>query len=230
MPQINPDASDWDKLQLAFQEVTAKFGSIENILEAFGLADLPVAQRYGILFGCIVFVTTVGSVMALLVFGGTFQRIAEENKTGRSAIESDYRVRLDRPLLMERLLAAQQRLLRENYPCRAQRKEGMTALTKMLSSVPPPKDERNGDSHGVDFNLQRAEIMVGYKQNFILGYRKCQDKPGGELVCPRMHIMLDMCMALTTIFGLKMHAPISTCISNTRLKSHELTFIDTYDQ
>ncbi len=130
MPQINPDASDWDKLQHAFYDVTEKFGSIENILEAFGLANLPAAQRYGILFGCIVFVTTVGSVMALLVFGGTFQRIAEETKTGKAAVESDYRVRLDRPLLMERLLEAQQRFLRENYPRRVQRKEGMTALTK----------------------------------------------------------------------------------------------------
>jgi hypothetical protein len=192
MPQINPDASDWDKLQQAFQEITEKFGSVNHVLEAFGLANLPVAQRYGILFGCIVFVTTVGAVMALLVFGGTFQRIAEETKTGNTAVESDYRVRLDRPLLLERLLDAQQRLLRENYPSRAQRKEVITNLTKMLSSVPPPKDDCNGDSHGVDFNLQRAEVMVGYKQNFILGYRKCQDKPGGELMCRRNDAMFEV--------------------------------------
>ena len=204
MPQVNPDASDWDKLQQAFQDVTEKLGSIENILDAFGLANLPVAQRYGILFGCIVFVTTVGSVMALLVFGGTFERIAEETKTGKAAVESEYRVRLDRPLLMERLLEAQQRLLRENYPSRPQRKEVITALTKMLSSVPPPKDDHNGDSHGVDFNLQRAEIMVGYKQNFILGYRKCQDKPGGELLVFRAILfMFDKSSALTTILGFK---------------------------
>lgn len=186
MPQINPDAGDWEKLQQAFQEVTEKFGSVDNILEAFGLANLPAAQRYGILFGCIVFVTTVGTVMALLVFGGTFQRIAEEDMTGKASVESDYRVRLDRPLLMERLLEAQQRLLRANYPNQAQRKEGLTNVTKMLASVPPPSDDGKDSINGIDFNLQRAEIMVGYKQNFILGYRKCQDKPGGELKCVRI--------------------------------------------
>ena len=31
-----------------------------------------------------------------------------------------------------------------------------------------------------DFSQQHAESMVGYKQNYFMGYRKCQNKPGGK--------------------------------------------------
>jgi hypothetical protein len=188
---MNSNTSDFEKLQLAFQEITSKFGSLEDILEAFGLAALPTAQRYGILFGFVVFTVTVSAVMALLVFGGTFQRIAEEAETGKVSVESDYRVRLQRPLLLERLLDAQKRLLEQNYPDRPKRQERMTNLTKMLCSVVPPdettnkgKDSNNNNSN-FDFSNQRAEIMVGYKENYFMGYRKCQDKPGGT--CDQKH-------------------------------------------
>jgi hypothetical protein len=180
MPQVNPDASDFEKLQLAFQEITGSFGSVESILESFGLSELPVAQRYGILFGFIVFTVTVSTVVALLIFGGTFKRIAEEAKTGKVTVESDYRVRLERPLLLERLISAQERMMKSNYPDRYKRKEATTNLTKMLSSVAPPKDDKDDKDATFDFSEQNAARMVGYKQNYFMGYRKCQDKPGGE--------------------------------------------------
>lgn len=183
MPHMNSDTSDFEKLQLAFQEITSKFGSLNDILEAFGLAELPTAQRYGILFGFVVFTVTVSTVIALLVFGGTFQRIAEETKTGKVSVESDYRVRLDRPLLLERLLDAQKRLLQQNYPNRPKRQEQITNLTKMLCSAIPSDETTSSNgttgNDNFDFSNQRAEIMIGYKENFFMGYRKCQDKPGG---------------------------------------------------
>ncbi|KAG7365313.1 GNAT family acetyltransferase [Nitzschia inconspicua] len=189
MPQVNADASDFEKLQLAFQQITSKFGSIDDILHAFGLAELPTAQRYGILFGFIVFTLTVSTVLALLVFGGTFQRIAEQSETGKVGVESDFRVRLERPLLLERLLQARQWLLQQNYPNRPQRNDKTTNLTTMLSSVPPPKDDQaasnSSDNEKFNFSNQRADIMVGYKQNYFMGYRKCQDQPGGAVLVGR---------------------------------------------
>jgi hypothetical protein len=116
------------------------------------------------------------------VFGGTFQRIADEAKTGKASVESDYRVRLERPLLLERLVSAQERMMKLNYPNRYnKRKEETSNLTKMLSSGAPPKDDKEAKVEKFDFSQQNAEIMVGYKQNYFMGYRKCQDKPGGEI-------------------------------------------------
>lgn len=180
MSQVNPDMSDFEKLQQAFKEITSSFGSVESILAAFGLSDLPVAQRYGILFGFIVFTVTVSTVFGLLIFGGTFKRIIEQNNTGRPSVESDYRVRLERPLLLERLISSQERMTKLNYPNRYERKEGRTNLTKMLSSLAPPKSDRQDKGETFDFGNQNAASMVGYKQNYFMGYRKCQDKPGGE--------------------------------------------------
>lgn len=185
MPQVNPDASDIEKLQLAFQEITSSFGSVENVMESFGLSELPVAQRYGILFGFVVFTLTVSTVFALLVFGGTFKRIAEQTQTGKVSIESDYRVRLERPLLLERLVAAQVRMMTSNYPTRYIRKEGLTNLTKMLLSAAPPNDDQDDVAVNFDFSEQNAESMVGYQQNYFMGYRKCQDKPGGATLIGR---------------------------------------------
>mmetsp|Transcript_18141 Transcript_18141/g.41637 ORF Transcript_18141/g.41637 Transcript_18141/m.41637 type:complete len:470 (+) Transcript_18141:143-1552(+) len=185
MPQVNADASDLEKLQIAFREITSSFGSVESIMESFGLSELPIAQRYGILFGFITFVCTVSTVLALLVFGGTFKRIAEQARTGKPSVESDYRVRLERPLLLERLLSAQTRMMMLNYSKRYERKEGTTNLTNMLSSVVPPKTEKNEKVETFDFSQQNAESMVGYKQNYFMGYRKCQDKPGGAILVGR---------------------------------------------
>lgn len=185
MPHTNADTSDIEKLQMAFQEVTAKFGSLEDILEAFGLADMPRAQRYGVLIGCIVFFCTVAAVLALLTFGGSFKRIAEQTQTGDATIESDFHIRRDRPLLLERLLDSRKRLLEGNYPSREQRKDRRTNLTKMLMNVPPPKDipgvvDDTGAKQSVNKKQDRAEEMEGFKENFVWAYRKCQDQPGGK--------------------------------------------------
>ena len=56
----------------------------------------------------------------------------------------------------------------------------------MLLNVPPPKDtpgdivEDNSTKLAVNKKLDRAEVMEGFKENFIWAYRKCQDKPGGK--------------------------------------------------
>jgi Tfp pilus assembly protein PilO len=183
MPHPNVDSSDFEKLQLAFHDITTKFGSFENILEAFGLANMPVAQRYGILFGCLVFMGTVIAVGSLLVMGGSFERMAEQADTGKTTMETDYRARMERPMLLERLLDARERLL-QNHPDRPQRKERCTKLTQMLMNIPPPKEvptlvDDNEAKKAVNQKGLRAEVMAGYKENFVLAYRKCQDKPGG---------------------------------------------------
>jgi hypothetical protein len=183
MPHSNVESSDFEKLQLAFHDITTKFGSFENILEAFGLASMPVAQRYGIIFGCLVFMGTVIAVGSLLVMGGSFERMAEQADTGKTTTETDYRARMERPMLLERLLDARERLL-QNHPDRPQRKERCTKLTQMLMNIPPPKEvptlvDDNEAKKAVNQKGLRAEVMAGYKENFVLAYRKCQDKPGG---------------------------------------------------
>jgi hypothetical protein len=162
------DTSDLQKLQLAFAEITKSFGSLENVLEAIGLADLPSAQRYGILIGGLVFLCTVVAVVALLVFGGSFQRIAEQQKIGSVTISHNFKARLDRPLLLERLLESRERMMKQNYPNAGKRIEGTTALTKMLLCMPPPPNGTKAEND-----------KTGYLKNYVVAYRKCQDKPGG---------------------------------------------------
>lgn len=181
-------SSDFEKLQMAFHDITSKFGSFDNFLEAFGLASMPTAQRYGILFGCLVFIFTVASVLALLVLGGSFKRMAEQATTGEATITEGYRSRLERSLLLERLLDSRHRMLTQNYPNREQRTEGKTNLTKMLLNVPLPEESKsiaalvddNSTKGQVNKKGQRADCMEGYKENFVIAYRKCQDKPGGK--------------------------------------------------
>lgn len=113
MPYNNNNAgSDLEKLQLALREITHKFGSLDDILVAFGLADMPTAQRYGILFGFIVFTLTVGTVLVLLVLGGSFQRIAEQAETGAVTVLTAGETRAQRALLLEQLLESRQRMAR----------------------------------------------------------------------------------------------------------------------
>ena len=188
------DTSDFQKLQLAFAEITKSFGSVENVLEALGLADLPTAQRYGILIGALVFVTTVTAVVALLVLGGSFQRIAEQQKTGTLVVSHDFRARLDRPLLLERLLDARERMMKRNYPNAGKRTEGNTALTKMLLNVPPPPSGTKAENDN-----------TGYLKNYVVAYRKCQDKPGGASDsflerCPTKGTMLILCSFVVMYF------------------------------
>lgn len=162
------DTDDLEKLKIALSQIASTFGSVDNILESFGLSDLPSAQKYGILFGFVVFIGTVTAVLTLLVLGGSFERIAEQAKTGIVAIAHDYKAREDRPLLLERLLDARSRMMRRNYPNRGQRKEGHTHLTTMLLNIPPPTQGKSAE-----------QDETGYMKNFVVAYRKCQDKPGG---------------------------------------------------
>jgi hypothetical protein len=199
MARVVENHSDFAKLQMAFDDLTTKFGSVDNLLEAFGLAGMPTAQRYGIMFGCLVFIFTVGSVLSLLILGGSFKRMAEEAETGTSTIQEGYRFRTGRALLLERLLDARQRLLDMNYADREKPRERKTNLTVMLLNVPPhvkaselpktglveEKDHKKNNWFGLAIKENEdgepVEVTPGYQENYITAYRKCQDKPGGKL-------------------------------------------------
>ena len=191
--QIDPDASDFEKLQQAFATL-GKLASIDDALEIFGLKDLPTAQRYGVLCGCIVFVVTVSSVMGLLVFGGSFQRIAEQSKTGASTIPKAVEVRRGRPLLLERLLEARERMLAQ-YTKKESVTGGPTVLTKLLVNESPDLrkgqeikrliDENEGKGE-IDPDLEKKKeelrkyLPDGFEDEYIEAYKRCQGRPGGK--------------------------------------------------
>ena len=176
----NDETGDFDKLMAALGDVSSKFGSVHDILEAFGLADMPVAQRYGILFGFITFVCTVSTVIALLIYGGSFKRMAEQAETGHATLASPHDARAQRALLLEHLLEGRERMLKENYPP-PQTTEDVTMLTKMLLNLKPPKDEPKKKTSAKN-ETSAVEI---YKQNYVHAYRVCQDKMGGAALSGR---------------------------------------------
>lgn len=191
----NADSSDLEKLLNAVSFLTA-IRSPDDIFEAFGLATLPTAQKYGIIFGICVFTLTIITVMTLLVLGGSFKRIIEQ-ENGGSTMPSAIEERINRPLLLERLLEAQERLLK-NYPTEPVT-EGFTNLTKMLMNIAPDvakaketmaalvqeEDSGNGGNDENAKSKKEAELKKlipdGYEANYIKAYRKCQDKPGGTM-------------------------------------------------
>jgi hypothetical protein len=125
MPYANDAASnglgDLEKLQRALEQVAKKFGSIDDVLQAFGLANMPTAQRYGILFGCVTFACTIAAVGALLVLGGTFKRLGEQKQGGAGAdggvaLLSASEARQQRALLYEHLLESRARMVRQYDP------------------------------------------------------------------------------------------------------------------
>lgn len=160
------DQSDSEKLLQAFQELSVAFGSWNNILEAFGLLNMPTAQRYGIVFGCITFVVTVSTVLGLLTFGGSFRRMAEQAQDGVT-IPHAYTARSERALLLERLLDARERML-QHYPLPQKVNKGFSSLTKLLLN----DHKENG----------AREFPEGYQNNYEVAYRKCQDAPGGMVL------------------------------------------------
>jgi hypothetical protein len=191
-------ASDFEKLHLAWQQVTSKFGSVEDVLQALGLADMPAAQRYGILFGFIVFSLTIASVLALLTLGGSFRRIAEQAETGQSTLLTATEARQQRSLLLEQLLEGRERMQR-NYPPPPPLTEQPTPLTLMLlNQAPDPVDDSattaDTNENSNDLNLQTESktqnsnvnkeryIPPFYQENYTNAYRKCQDRPGGEWI------------------------------------------------
>jgi hypothetical protein len=185
MPYASQDAGDFDKLRTAFTELTAMFGSVEDLLKAFGLADMPQAQRYGILFGCLVFITTVTAVVGLLVMGGTMKRIQEQAETGDATMLSPQAARAQRALLLERLLEGRERMI-QNYTD-PQKTEGFTNLTTMLMNVAPQTDELAqlvSKDNKKDKKKQEIRRIIPpyYEENYVASYRKCQDRPGGTYV------------------------------------------------
>ena len=188
MGYANEDAGDLDRLLDAFREITKHFGSFDALLEAFGLADMPTAQRYGIMFGFLVFTCTITTVICLLIFGGTFKRIAEQAESSDPTLLSAFAVRSQRPLLLEQLLDGRERMLR-NYPPQPLTEE-FTNLTKMLMNVAPdPVMEDMGalvettDSKNAKKNQngkKKRYMPPLYQENYLEAYRRCQDSPGGK--------------------------------------------------
>jgi hypothetical protein len=176
--------SDLDKLKQALSSLSGKFSSVQDILESFGLANLPTAQRYGILFGICVFTLTITAVLMLLIYGGTFARIQQESK-GNNKVVVPEAVRKSRPLLLERLLEARDRMLAENYPPPPLRTKS-TPLTEMLLNV-----NYNGN--------KQQQIPEGYEENYKRAYLTCQDKPGGTPTS--LYVLLYLILFLNLILS-----------------------------
>lgn len=171
--------NDLDKLKEALSVLSGKFSSVQDILESFGLANLPTAQRYGILFGICVFLVTITTVLILLIYGGTFARIQQQSQ-GNTLPKEAQQVRKSRPLLLERLLEARDRMLAENYPPPPQRTK-CTPLTEMLLNV-NYNNRIAVDTDGTKKNGTKREIPKGYEENYKKAYLTCQDKPGGTSI------------------------------------------------
>ena len=193
------DVDDFEKLRRAVTELTARFGSVDSLLESVGLAELPTAQRYGIMFGFLVFLLTIAAVVALLVFGGTFKRMSEELQTGEpSSIQAAHDIRAQRALLLEQLLEGRERM-KANYR-EPPTTEDLTNLTRMLLNEAPRTDGTGGlgkegndnddrdaagkelkeDDLGTKEATQSDRVYPPfYKENYTAAYRKCQDRPGG---------------------------------------------------
>jgi len=183
MPYTNDaDTGDFEKLQRAFQQVAQKFGSVDDVLEAFGLSEMPMAQRYGILFGFLTFVCTVGAVLVLLFLGGSFQRMSEQAETGEATILSAGEARSKRALLLEQLLEGRARMT-QRYTAEPTTEQA-TPLTQMLlheaPDAPIQVDENTTPkSNPTTKKEQERYIPPYYEANYLEAYRKCQDKPGG---------------------------------------------------
>ena len=160
--------SDLDKIKQSLSAITS-IASFDDVLAIFGLLEMPSAQKYGIMFGILTFVLTVIAVLSLLTFGGTWKRIEEQAKCGESATAPDsVTQRKQRALLMERLLESREWMLKTNYPKTTDkdlRGDQLTPLTTMLMMEAPIK----------------GKISKIYEENYKAAYRRCQDKPGGEI-------------------------------------------------
>lgn len=196
MPYANDQAGDFEKLQTAFTELTAMFGSFEGLLAAFGLSDMPQAQRYGIMFGCCVFFFTLTAVIGLLILGGSFKRIQQQAETGEATLLSPADARAQRALLLERLLQGRERMVR-NYP-EPPRTEDFTGLTTMLMNVAPNTHEiaelvHKDSNNGKKKQEIRRYIPPMYEENYLHAYRKCQDRPGGKTTIFVLVWFFDCC-------------------------------------
>lgn len=195
MPKsLTTQTSDLDKIFDALSFLTS-IRNFDDVLAVFGLSNLPTAQKYGIIFGCLTFTVTVLTVVTLLIMGGSFKRIAEQAKNGGSSIPGAIEERVSRPLLLERLLEARERLLKK-YP-EPEKTHEMTPLTNMLLNIAPDiakakevtasivATSSEEDKKKTNETLKQF-IPEGYEDNYIEAYRRCQDKPGGPTIsgCP----------------------------------------------
>jgi len=202
MPPISLSAeiSDLDKLLSAFDMIKS-ITSINSLLEAFGLDNLPAAHKYGLFFGCLTFILTVSTVLFLLVFGGSFTRIKQQSEGGTSSIPSSLEVRKDRPLLYESLLEARKRMI-ASYESDSMVNDERTVLMKLLNNVAPDitgatelraalieeeeesNDKKKTSTKTNEIGKKKEELKKflpeGYEANYVAAYRKCQDKPGGK--------------------------------------------------
>lgn len=155
--------SDLDKLTSALSILPL---TPTALFEAFGLTNLPTAQKYGILCGILTFTLTVGAVLTLLTLGGSWKRIELQEKTGEVTTAPDSVVqRKKRALILERLLENRDYMMKryEEY----QVGDGTTPLTSLLMTVAP----RN-----------KSESNTVYNDNYKKAYRQCQDRPGGPIL------------------------------------------------
>lgn len=199
------DSSDFEKLTKALSTLTGHFASVDDLLTAFGLANMPLAQRYGIMFGFMTFILTVCSVLVLLTMGGSFKRMAEQAAQGEVSVPDVVTARSGRPLLLERLLAARARMTNLNYT-KPKVSAVDTKLTSMIlnvdigcSNVPDLVDSSSPKTNRI--------IPTTYQNEYVEAYRKCQDRPGGT----NWFYHLCTCNIL-----FKPHATLSPFLNNNR--------------
>jgi hypothetical protein len=191
------DVTDFEKIFGALSFLK-EIKDLNGILAVFGIDNLPTAQKYGIMFGCMTFTITVATVLTLLVMGGSFKRMTEQSQTGGASIPDAIEERVTRPLLLKRLLEAQERLL-EKYPTPA-KTDKMTPLCKMLVNVAPDiakaklvtenLTSENEAERKIKNDKLKELLPDGYEKNYIMAYRRCQDRPGGELLC-RIYVHIN---------------------------------------
>jgi len=184
-------SSDLDKLKIALSSL-AKLTSLDAILEAFGITTLPMAQRYGILFGCLTFFITLTAVMSLLIFGGTFQRIKDQNESGKATIPDAMTSRSERPLLLETLLEARERMSK-SFTEKLISNGEMTPLTKLLIIVSPDLKylndsdvssliEEDEQKKKANFENLCGSVPPGFEENYLTAYHTILDSPGGPVL------------------------------------------------
>jgi hypothetical protein len=183
MPRMIDDTTDFEKLKIALQTLTGHFSTFEDFLAAFGLANMPSAQRYGIMFGFLVFICTIIAVLTLLVLGGSFSRIAEQMQTGEVTVTDPIAVRTNRPLLLETLLESRSRMMQEGYPMPVTT-TNMTHLMILILNTPIQVGtavHELTDENDEKRTIQAQRIPIQYQNDYVEAYRVCQDKPGGKL-------------------------------------------------
>ena len=180
MPHMD-ETSDFEKLKNAFHTLTGHVASVDDFLAAFGLINMPAAQRYGIFFGFIVFTLTICAVVALLVLGGSFSRMAEQIQTGEVTVPDPVSARAKRSLLLEHLLESRNHMVKENYPP-PQRTTEITKLMAMILNVPIQLGNdvaKLTDEKAATRAKQEHFIPPQYQNDYVDAYGLCQDKPGG---------------------------------------------------